>query len=117
MASFYIRALLAFSTRSDSGEMCGVEGGGRKAEERERERETEGGRQVGSIVASSLSHPPPPRSLFPWSLFFALSPLSERLEHVRESLYKELCLYCFNKLLSTHFQANKRSYLTCLIRL
>ena len=58
MASFCIRALLAFSTRSDSGERGGVESGGRKAEERERERQREGGKWVHLFrLLSSVPHP------------------------------------------------------------
>ena len=58
MASFCIRALLAFSMRSDSGEMRGIESGGRKAEERERERQREGGRWVHLFrPLSPIPHP------------------------------------------------------------
>ena len=88
MASFCIRALLAFSMRSDSGEMRGIESGGRKAEERERERQREGGRWV--------------------HLFRPLSPIPHPLDHCFPGHFSSRYLHYLNSwnTLRNHFIKN-----------
>ena len=88
MPSFCIRALLAFSTRSDSGEMRGVESGGRKAEERERERQREGGRWV--------------------HLFCPLSPIPHPLDRCFPGHFSSRCPHYLNawNTLGNHFIKN-----------